>query len=454
MALKSDDQTVQIPLPDEINKSGLNRSIQAGLKRFSKGFLKTIGISTPIPSSAMGMSMGERGFSALRDRLADAYAVENVSLDNGLVPSQVDLLLLVAPEQLNQKQLFAVDQFLMKGGTVMLATSTFDINVDRTLICRKVDSGLEGWLHKYGIDIEKTMVLDSQNFPLPLPRHRMVAGFAVDETALAPYPYFVDVRGEGLDSKERIAAGISQVVMNWPSPIRVDKTKDEQRRIVELLHSSPDSWTSSETHIDPNYSALQPLGFPVGKDKGKKVLAVAIEGSFQSYFNGKESPLINQTSEQASEKNNTGGSVPAATATPEMKEASLFTNVINKSPESARIIVFASNMFLSDKMLWLASASLGSQYLNPIELIENAADWSLEDRDLLAIRGRGHFARTLRPMSQGVEIFFEYLNYGLACAGLLAVWLLKSYFSSRTRKKFEQLLESALKADTVEEVKS
>lgn len=451
MTLKSGDQLVQVPLPEEINKAALERSLQAGLKRFSKGFLKTIGICAPESAAdfdmPMRMGVGRGGFATLKERLADAYTVENVSLDKGLLPSQVDLLLLIAPEHLNDKQLFAVDQFLMKGGTVILATSPFDVSIGRSMNCRRIDSGLEKWLNNYGIDIQKTMVLDSQNFPLPIPTRRSVAGFTVEETTLAPYPYFVDVRGQGLEGEGRIAAGINQVILNWPSPISVDRSKNEHRRIVELLHSSPVSWTSSESLIEPNYTEQPQLGFPIGKDKGKKLLAVAVEGAFKSYFDGKNSPLLESSKTTDADK------TVSETASKVKKDA-VITNIITKSPESARIIVFASNSFLSDKMLWLASESLGSHYLKPVELIQNAADWSLEDRDLLAIRGRGHFAWTLRPMSQGFEMFFEYLNYALACAGLLVVWLMRRHFLLRARNRFEDLLKSIPAASNVAEAKS
>ena len=41
---------------------------------------------------------------------------------------------------------------------------------------------------------------------------------------------------------------------------------------------------------------------------------------------------------------------------------------------------------------------------------QNAIDWSLEDRGLLAIRGRAHFAHTLNPLDRESQLFWEYLN--------------------------------------------
>jgi ABC-2 type transport system permease protein len=219
--------------------------------------------------------------------------------------------------------------------------------------------------------------------------------------------------------------------MPWVSPIAIDKDKNKERRVTELLKSSPEAWTSSMTYIEPNYTPEEPLGFSIGKDKGKKLLAAMVEGTFDSYFKDKKSPLASSQDTPTT-----------TTSTAEKsKQEHLSPNIIDKSADSARIIVFASNTFLSDQMLWLASQSLGSRYFQPIELIQNAADWSLQDRDLLSIRGRAHFARTLRPMSEGFELFFEYLNYALAIVGLIIVWFIRKRILEKRRKHFEKLLQ-------------
>ena len=56
---------------------------------------------------------------------------------NGRVPDDTDLLMVVAPESVDEKQLFAMDQFLMEGGTVVLATSPFTIGMEQKLSVAK-----------------------------------------------------------------------------------------------------------------------------------------------------------------------------------------------------------------------------------------------------------------------------------------------------------------------------
>lgn len=441
MMLKSGDKSIEVPLPEQISSAVLEGNLRAGLKRFSVGLLKTIGLYTP-PRAGHPTFPGQEPFRALYEHLANSYNVEMAALNSGTVPPNIDMLVLVAPDSLDDKQVFAVDQFLMRGGTVLLATAPFEVDINNSLNCKEGKTGLENWLNNYGINIPESMVLDSQNFPLPIPTRRVIGGIPVEETQLAPYPYFVDVRPNINSSGNAITAGLSQIVMPWVSPINIDKERSKTLRITELLKSSPESWTSELKAIEPQYSPQQPMGFPAGKDKGSKLLAIVAEGHFQSYFKGKVSPV----------KTNETPTNPNSKTKPGEKDEAVSLGALDESADSARIIVLASNSFVSDQLLWMASQSLGSRYEQPVQLIQNAADWSLEDRDLLSIRGRGQFAHTLRPMTEGFELFFEYLNYALAILGLVLVWFVRKRILRRRAKRFEQLILAFKKP--LEEVRS
>lgn len=173
------------------------------------------------------------------------------------------------------------------------------------------------------------------------------------------------------------------------------------------------------------------------------MLAVALEGRFDSYFKDKPSPLAaTEDKADANKGKATAEGGKDKTGNTEKSEASI-TRVIDRSPESARIILFGSNSFLSDDMLRLATAAMGTRYIKPVELVENAVDWSLEDRGLLAIRGRAQFSRTLDPMEQESRVFWEYLNYGMALFGLLIVWLMRRRVRQRAELRYAAILGAA-----------
>ena len=438
MTLKSGDQVVEVTLPEDLSKEGLMRSLSAGLKRFATGFTKTVALNTPKTSPPMpqyGMQGRGPQFEILRELLTKEHGVINADLANGRVPDDTDLLLVVAPESVDEKQLFAMDQFLMEGGTVVLATSPFAIGLEQQLNVAEKSSGLEAWLKFNGITIGQHMVLDPKNSAFPVPVQRQVGGTTIQEIQLVNYPYFVDIRPDGMNRDSGMLSGLNQLTMNWASPIQVDKDKNKDRKITRLLESSADSWLSDSTDVQPNFKTYGELGFAPGDQKGKHLLGMMVEGRFTSYFAGKPSPLLAGKDKPDEPKENAGAGQE------QPSKPQVISRQIDKSPESARIILFSSNSFLNDTILGIDSSVMHSSYLGPVQLIANSIDWSLEDRGLLSIRGRGHFSRTLLPMTRNIQFFWEYLNYGLALLGLLMVWLVRRSMVKRTKQHYPALLQ-------------
>ena len=121
MVMKNNGSTVQVPLPGKLNQEAAKRSVESALRRFAPGFIKTIGFHTPPPpprQPGMRFQPPPRQFRFLRQKLRENYRVADVDLKSGVVPENVDLLVLAAPKELTPEQRFAVDQFLMKGGSV------------------------------------------------------------------------------------------------------------------------------------------------------------------------------------------------------------------------------------------------------------------------------------------------------------------------------------------------
>ena len=420
MVLESGSDSVQVPLPETLDAAALKRALDAALQRLAPGFLKTLAVVKPAAQYGDGP-----GYEHLTRVLEENARVQVTELDGGRVPENADLLLVLAPQELDARQLFAIDQFLMRGGSLVLATSPFAIDLNQTLGARRQRSGLEDWLAGMGLAIEDAMVLDPRNAALPVPVERYLGGIAVQEIRMLPYPHFPDLRDDSLDPDNPITTGLDQITLNWVSPIRIDDGKLEGRSLVRLLQSSLDSWRSADLNLIPDYGAFPATGFAEPGPRGRETLAIAVEGRFSSFFRGKEPPP------------------PQADTPPEGGESRPvgdISSVIERSPESARLVLVASNSFASDTAIELASQGLGTLYLRPVEFLQNAVDWALEDRNLLALRGRSQLARTLDPLGEDQQRRWEYLNYGLALLGLIAVWGWRRSVAAADRRRYRQLL--------------
>jgi ABC-2 type transport system permease protein len=331
--------------------------------------------------------------------------------------------LLNAPTELDARSLFAIDQFLMRGGTVIASTSPFSASLSRErLSLQHHPSGLEKWLQHNGLKIEEQLVLDPQNSAFPIPVTRQVGALRFQEMRMIDYPYFADLRAAGLNQDNPITSGLNQLNMAWASPITVDVDKNAGRDVTPLLRSSNQSWLSNSVEIMPRIDIAGKGSYSPEGEQGSHLLGVVSQGRFDSYFSGKESPLLAADEAQGKTEEKQGNDV--------------VTSVIEHSPESARIILFASNDFLNDQVIQLAGASGGSDYRSGLQLMLNTVDWSVEDQNLLAIRARGHFNRTLPPMARERQLFWESGNYVIAAALLLALAALQHFLRRRKAKRY------------------
>jgi ABC-2 type transport system permease protein len=199
-----------------------------------------------------------------------------------------------------------------------------------------------------------------------------------------------------------VVANLQALTVNWASPVTIDPVKNADREVTTLLWSSPLSWTQTDTNIQPNFATYPESGFPVGEAKASYPVAVAIQGSFESYYKERAAPSAEAE----------GGS-------------SEVVGTIEASPQTSRLIVVGSAACLDDIVFQISSSLSGDRYVNSLKLMQNAVSWSTEDLDLMTIRSRGVTTRVLNAVSEGTELRWEIINYAVALAallGLAAVW--------------------------------
>ncbi len=404
LTLEDDRQVVQVPT--DFDADSFRQALDASLKRFAQGFTKVVAYSAPQLNPQMAQfGMAGPTFRNLETAITENHTIRVEDLSDGSVTAEADLLVVVAPENLDDKALFAIDQFLMRGGSVTLVTSPFISRVaGGSLAMMNRVSGLEAWLAHHGLTLGESLVLDPQNSAFPIPVTREVGGFRFQEVRMVDYPFFVDAREPGLNPTHPVTAGIPQVTLAWPSPIELDAEKNSGREVVRLMESSPGSWTESSMDVLPRVSDTGVSEWQAPANTASQLLGVAVSGQFSSFFTGKDSPLALSTQTEGDEETAISG-------------------VIERSPESARLIVYSSNDFLTDQILGTMSSMTGAQYLGPLELVANTLDWAVEDEGLLGIRSLAHFNRSLPPLEKDTQLFWEYLNYGLVVLALAIIGL-------------------------------
>jgi ABC-2 type transport system permease protein len=341
----------------------------------------------------VGFFVGDRSLSGdpyevVRRSLQKQYEVTTVSVkDGGMIPPEVNTLVVARPLGLGEWDNFAIDQFVMRGGRVLFLVDGTTIPEEGPLVAVPAKTGVDSLLASYGLKVNPDLVVDRQ------------CGSATFSTGFfrytLPYVLWPLVNKAGFSQESPITNRLERAVFPWVSSIDLVGDPEALGQIQVLVRSSQQSWTETE-RLDLNPQRNFSPGTPVGP----RNLAVLLGGSFQSFFSERATPE------------------PADTM-----EAWEGTR-LDKSPETQIIVVGGSRFIQSDYL---------SQYPENATLFLNAVDWLTLGESLIGIRSRVVTARPLEEISESGKSSVRFAaTFGIPI--LLIVWgLLRRYMKSSQR---------------------
>jgi ABC-2 type transport system permease protein len=424
LLLQSGEKAERILPRSDLSESDLRVALEAAIRRLTPGQLKTVGLLTERPASPpLNPNIPPQfqppprrpDYQILEQLLREEYEVTRVQLEDGLVPDVIDVLLIGKPGSLSEHQKFAIDQYLMRGGKLIVLTSSHAIRPERSsLVAQRATTPLHEMLESWGVKVDPAIVMDPQNASFPIPVSEQRGGLRLQRIRMLPYPFFPDVRGDAFADAQPAFLGITNVTTPWASPLELVPIDGLESEI--LMSSSEGSWLNVSGDIEPDLVRFPETGFePVG-DTASRVLGVSLTGRFPSYYAARPSPLFEGSeAEQAQDAADRTGRT--------MKE----------SLPDAKLVVVGSSEMVSDLMMQLANGPGGEVHRNNLQLVQNLVDWSVESTDLLSIRSSGAFARTLRPMGEAESRGWELGVYGLTALLLLGVTLIPARRRSRAQ---------------------
>ncbi|MDR2181435.1 MAG: Gldg family protein [Treponema sp.] len=275
------------------------------------------------------------------------------------------LLVLGGAEELSGAALYRIDRYLRLGGRVLFMVETVQVDFyGSTWEARpKEDGGLLGMISWYGATLENGLVLDKA--ALPLPYQDPVTG----EMRLVRYAPWVGVLGENAGDTI-LTSTFGGADLFWASPITI--TAEPETVKAEILFTSTDqAWLMTrDFQIMPAMNSL--FGAEEEETRGKRILAVALEGRFPSWFAGQEKPVPEGGAWEGDEWRET------VTALPDMPDEA----------KETRIIVVGD----ADMGGALVQYTQTQSPLN-FNFLLQAIDWLGNDDDIVGIRSRAGTGR-------------------------------------------------------------
>ncbi|MBX3698806.1 MAG: Gldg family protein [Dokdonella sp.] len=300
---------------------------------------------------------------AIQQQLSQSFDVRDLNAAGiKSIDPDINVLVLVHPKELSEDAQYAIDQFVLRGGHLLvfvdpdaeLDTSGADPQNPQAAMFADHSSDLPKLFKTWGVDYDpKKIVLD---------RARAVAVSVGQGRAPVRHPGIIGLTAEDLNRDDVITANLDSI--NVSSSGYFGLAKDATAKLVPLMQSSGDAMSTAADRLRmlPDPSALLNDFNPSGE---RYVIAGRVEGKFKTAF---------------PERNESGH--------------------LAESKDDGQIVIVADTDVLSDRLWVQVQNFLGQKLMNAFanngDFVLNAIDNLTGSSALISIRGR---ATSQRPFT-------------------------------------------------------
>ncbi len=335
-------------------------------KQIAVGLISTLPLDANPPAALQG---GENRPLAVIQQLRQLDDVKPLPTALDAIPAAIDVLMLVHPRKLPPQTLFAIDQFVLRGGRVLVF-----IDPHSEFAARGGASGdalasdLEPLFKAWGLRLVPNAVAADRDAA-----RRVVVPKGAGSGEV-PYVGWLDLKGDELNRNDPITAGLHSVAM--ASAGIIEPLARAATKLEPLITTSTNSMQLGVDKVAglPDVVGLLMRFKP---SNTRYILAARVTGPAQSAFpDGPPKP--------AEPKADPGSAAPAAA-------------FIRQSVKPIDIVVVADTDLLDDRF-WSRSQTLfGREVVVPLadngNFVANAIDMLGGGEELIGLRSRGTSAR-------------------------------------------------------------
>lgn len=414
LVLEHGDDSYALPL--EVQRSFFGYTI-AGLEDLETAI--TEGLRTLFSNTtAIGYITGhgevdhtsEEQAAYFEQLISDTYELKDIDLNSDNIPAAMKTIIINGPKMnLTEEELYKIDQFLLRGGNVMLfLDGVVDDGQNQSYGLGHYipnDSNLDRLLSKYGVERGKNMVMDKN----------CVTDMNAQYGKLNYY-WVPSIHKKQLAKKNVITNNLGYVYLLQSGSLDPSAAKENKNlKVTELAKSSTDAW------ILENDITLHPLYLEPPADSasfGQYDLALLLEGKFESAFD--EAPEGAKSEEDAAAQKD--------------DNALVTSKHIKSSVMPGKLFVASSSEITTRQVIDQNGASPVSMFLM------NVVDYMDGNEERCTMRTKSLSVNNLTIKTPAAANFWKYLNqYGLAVlialAGLL-VWRLRTARRRAINKKY------------------
>ena len=318
--------------------------------------------------------------------LQQNFAVRQIMLPEQL-GEDVDLLVLAHAADLKDEELYAIDQYLMRGGKAMIFVDPYSEGAGSrrmTMGAIPTASDLEKLLGTWGVEITAGKIAGDRSLA------RLVNAGSERQLIPAPYITWLQLGASNISRTDLVTSNLNR--LNLASAGSINLMEGAQLKGEPLFWTTLESQLVDVKHVSgqrPDIQGMVERFEPSGK---QKILAMRLSGAVKSAFpdgppQSKESG--NQVAQEGDKPKDSGdvSEVAKGEAKPKLKPH------VAESQVPLNLILVADSDLLSDAFWVQAREFFGRRFSVPVanngDFVLNAVENLSGASDLIGLRSRG-----------------------------------------------------------------
>lgn len=384
----STDDTETIAFFDQSRERFLEYDIARVVHNLANPEKRKVGLITSLPLSGSpyrGQPGAPDDSWIAYSQLEEFFEIEPIRASSGEIPEDIDVLLLVHPKDLTDETLFAIDQFVLRGGRLIAFIDPHsEADAARANPAQPgadTGSNLEKLLAAWGVE----MPADKIAGDLRAARRVQVPSESESRVAAIDYPLWMALTGNNFDRNDQITSTLNQ--LNLASPGFLRKTEGSAIEMTPLLFTSAEGGGTVDASRVKGRAA-DPVAVVRGFETTGEPLTLAarLHGQVKTAF--PEGPPQPEDEEEDSEE-----SADSASENASASEEGSESQHLLESENPIDVVVVADVDLLADAMWVRVQDFFGQRIAVPMaqngSFFVNAVDNLSGSSELIGLRGRG-----------------------------------------------------------------
>ncbi|MFW7381054.1 MAG: Gldg family protein [Oligoflexus sp.] len=273
-----------IPYLDPRKEEFVEYEIAEALVKMHQKEKPRLGIFASLPIETNGFDPSQRFNHQQRNwsfvsNLRNSFDLEFLSPEAQNLPPELSVVLLFHPKNMSEQLERAIDQYLLKGGRLIVAVDPFsrlDLARQQQTMMQtgqmpSVSSHLERLFAAWGVEFQHDQMLGDMNRATRI----SIGNLATD------YPFFLSLTSDDMSKENKMTANLKQMLFAEPGwfVLKHDTSKVQAEVLLQSSEKSGAINIAMAAFLNPNELAKK-----LETSDSKRHLAVILQGHFKSAF--------------------------------------------------------------------------------------------------------------------------------------------------------------------------